>query len=160
MAYLLSENRHKDPLGYWQPYERYIDSVKDRMPPGALKLALSRDWYDFNVHSCPHDGWLEELRIIESDSASSLPRFNSAEVRLLGAYHDGFICLRYPRLISMNIQTLELAKGFGDWLYDEFRLSEKGNLLHEIEWASGARWLIESDDVEVLWQPFVNGSEV
>jgi hypothetical protein len=68
--------------------------------------------------------------------------------------------LRYPRLISLNIQAVELAEGFGDWLYDELRLSDKGNQLHEIEWGSGARWLIESDDVEFYWQPFVNGSEI
>jgi hypothetical protein len=130
------------------------------MPPGALKLALASDWYDFKVHGCPNDGWLEEFRIIESDSASSLPRYNGSEVRLLGSYHDGFICLRYSRLISLNIQAVELAEVFGDWLYDELRLSDKGNLLHEIEWGAGARWLIESDDVESYWQPFVNGSEV
>ncbi len=42
----------------------------------------------------------------------------------------------------------------GDWLYDEFRLSDNGHLLHEIEWADGGRWLIEADDIEFDWRPF------
>jgi len=43
------------------------------------------------------------------------------------------------------------------WRYDEFRLSENGHLLQEIEWATGSRWLIEANDVEFNWRPFVEG---
>ena len=50
----------------------------------------------------------------------------------------------------------------GNWRYDEFRVSELGHLLHEIEWA-GARgaqrrsfsWLIEADDIDFRWIPMV-----
>ena len=130
MSYLLSENRNHDPMGYWKPYERYIDSVKERMPSGALRLALLTDWYDFNCHSCPHDAWLQEFKITESESASGHKRDNSADLKLLGAYHDGVILLRYPRLMSFTIQAPILDGGLGDWLYDEFRLSPNGNMLH------------------------------
>jgi hypothetical protein len=46
--------------------------------------------------------------------------------------------------------------GHGDWLYDEFRATEDGHVLHEIEWwAHGGTgsWLIEATDVEFVWQP-------
>ena len=153
MAFLLSEQRDKDFQGYWRRYEDYIESVRDQMPPGAMKLALSAEWYDFSCHHCPHDAWLQDFKIIEGETASGQKRGDSAELKLLGAYHDELLVLRYPRLMSFNIQAPALSDGMGDWRYDEFRLSANGKLLHEIEWASGARWLIEADDIEFEWQP-------
>ena len=44
-----------------------------------------------------------------------------------------------------------------DWRFDEFRLSDRGNLVHVIEWyhlAEVAQWIIESDDVVFSWYPF------
>jgi hypothetical protein len=153
MSFLLSEQRDKNLQGYWGRYEEYIESVRDRMPPGAMKLALSIEWYDFSVHQCPHDAWLEECKIIEVDPGGQGTRFCSLEVRLLGAFHDGMIHLRYPRMFGYSFQSSICERGMGDWRYDEFRLSERGNLLHEIEWADGGRWLIEADDIEFKWQP-------
>lgn len=126
------------------------------MPPGALKLALSLEWYDFSVHTCPHDSRLEECRIIEvnPDPGGPIPFHCSLEVKLCGGFQDGIICLRYPRLLGYNIHSLDCEHGMGDWLYDEFRLSDNGHLLHEIEWADGGRWLIEADDIEFNWRPF------
>ncbi len=80
------------------------------------------------------------------------PRRCSLEIRLLGAYHDRHILLRYPRLFSYSMQTATCDKGLGDWLYDELRLSDGGHLLHEIEWANRSRWLIEADDIEFEWR--------
>ena len=154
MSFLLSENRENDLHGYWKRYEDYLKAEGHRMPPGALKLALSADWYDFTFHTCPHDAWLEECRIIESDPGEESPRNCSLEVRLLGAYHDGWIHLRYPRLFSYSLQSSKCERGMNDWLYDEFRLSDNGHLLHEIEWADGGHWLIEANDVEFEWRPF------
>ncbi len=153
MSFLLSEQRHNDFQGYWKRYKEYIESIRDRMPQGAMKLGLSNDWYDFTIHQCPHDAWLEEYKVIETDPGGQAVRFCSLEVRLLGAYHDGIIGLRYPRLFGYNFQSMNCERGMGDWLYDEFRLSERGHLLHEIEWANGGRWLIEADDIEFSWQP-------
>jgi hypothetical protein len=154
MSFLLSEQRDKDFQGYWRRYEEYIESVRDLMPPGAMKLALSAEWYDFRCHHCPHDASLQEFKITVGATASGPKRENSGELKLLGAYHDRLLLLHYPRLMSFNIQASALNGGLGEWRYDEFRLSTSGNLLHEIEWASGARWLIEADDIEFQWQPF------
>ena len=46
----------------------------------------------------------------------------------------------------------------GDWRYDEFRLSERGHLIHEIEWAPQVQgkplsWIIEADDIDFRWIP-------
>jgi hypothetical protein len=50
------------------------------------------------------------------------------------------------------------APSHGDWRYDEFRLSERGHLIHEIEWAYGVEcrafsWIIEADDIDFRWIP-------
>ncbi len=120
-----------------------------------MKLALAMEWYDFSVHQCPHDAWLEEFKLTESSSGGNIAeRSCSLEVQLLGAYHDGRIMLRYPKVFSHQISVADCGRGMGDWRYDEFRLSERGHLLHEIEWADGHRWLIEANDIEFEWVPF------
>ena len=40
--------------------------------------------------------------------------------------------------------------------YDELRLSERGNLIHEIEWCGAtdtASWIIDASDTEFRWVP-------
>lgn len=60
---------------------------------------------------------------------------------------------RVPLLKSVSYTFTNPASAHGryDWRYDEFRLPDEGNLIDEIEWArppgTGARWLIEADDV-------------
>jgi hypothetical protein len=77
---------------------------------------------------------------------------------LLGSYHDGHIEITYREVKNYSlIATLsgpEAGEGHGDWLVDEIRLSERGYLLHEIEWSRGSDWLIECKDFEYRWLPF------
>ena len=49
-----------------------------------------------------------------------------------------------------------LAETYGhqDWRYDEFRVTDQGHVLHEIEWngfLETGRWLIEASDVIHSW---------
>ncbi|MBI3555166.1 MAG: mechanosensitive ion channel, partial [Deltaproteobacteria bacterium] len=79
-------------------------------------------------------------------------RVTAIRVRLLGAYHDGFIELFYSRVIRYSLSSPSSVRGLGDWLYDEFRVAPGGHLIHEIEWAGfprdeGSRWIIEASDV-------------
>jgi len=132
-------------------------SVGDKFPKGAFELATSGWWYDAGDHRCPHDAWLEEVSIIEGSKGDcSEIRTASIRVRLLAAYRDGFIEFRYPKVFRCDLKGHRIEQGHRDWRYDEFRLSESGNLLHEIEWhglGETGRWLIESDDVEYRWLP-------
>ncbi len=71
-------------------------------------------------------------------------------VRLLGAYHDFELEFFYPKVFSYTFQAGALNSGHGDWRYDEFRLSDDGHLVHEIQWCREAHeptWLIHADDV-------------
>jgi hypothetical protein len=131
--------------------------VRDAFPPGAWALATS-DWYgDFGDPRCLHDAWLESVTFSEPYGGKNDEKRTCAlHVRLLGAYHDGYIELLYPRVFSYTFTCADALQGHGDWRYDEFRLSERGHLLHEIEWWSPnarGRWIIEASDVEHRWLP-------
>lgn len=156
MAYVLSKDGRDDDFpAAWRRYEGFIASVRDKLPSGALALANSNWYYNFNDHRCPHDSWVERFIIEEPSSGErSEVRTLALSVRLLGAYHDGFIELRYPRVYEYQLSVHNGTDGHRDWRYDEFRLSQQGNLIHEIEWSRNndtGTWLIEASDIEFQW---------
>jgi hypothetical protein len=79
---------------------------------------------------------------------------------LLGAYHDCRIELTYPKVYFYRFGSRDSGTGAGDWRYDEFRLTDDGRVIHEIEWAfgpaRGASWLIEAADVQFKVLPMQN----
>jgi hypothetical protein len=77
-------------------------------------------------------------------------------VRLFGAYHDGFIELRDPRVFTYRLDVEDGDSDHHDWRYDEFRLSNRGNVIHEIEWSGlhdVGTWFVEASEVELAWFP-------
>jgi hypothetical protein len=79
----------------------------------------------------------------------------SLRLRLLGAYHDGYIELLYPRVFAYRLNMEDGEMRQRDWRYDG--VSDRGQVIHEIEWrCSGGkgRWLIEASDVQLQWVPF------
>ena len=165
MAYILTAELDAEdrPGTAFARYQGYIASVRDRLPPGALRLATA-DWY-FNSsdHRAPHDARLDAVTVTESAAAGeppSAPRSVSIAVRLLGAYHDGHIELRYRGVTRYRIELRSPEPdarpwGHRDWRYDEFRLAPGGRVEHEIEWWGPwptGTWLIEAADVEYAWR--------
>jgi hypothetical protein len=156
MAFILSAQRR--PSGAVIPnfrrYQEYLVANRSRFPRHAYELATS-DWYHHpSDHRCPHDAWLESA-IFEEPATGDRNEIRTAtlRVRLLGSYHDGHIELTYPQVFRYELLGAALGGGHADWLWDEFRLSDGGHVLHEIEWASESRWLIEASDVQCTWQP-------
>ncbi len=143
----------------FERYEIYLAQNRDVFPPRAYELATSDWFYNPRDHSCPHDGWLESLQILEKPDTDPRQRSCSISLRLLGAYHDRHIEISYPTVYAYSFQTLSPnARSHGDWRYDEFRISDKGQLIHEIEWAYRAEcrafsWTIEADDIRFRWIP-------
>jgi hypothetical protein len=159
MANYLKE-READVLGAYGRYQQYLRTQQQRFPAGAFALGTAEWWYDPADHKCPHDAWLESITITEpSLGERSEQRHTSIQVRLLGAYHDGYIELCYPRVYRYSLGAPAAEIGLGDWRYDEFTLSAAGHVIHEIEWAGhqfggeGGRWVIEASDVEYNWLP-------
>ncbi len=158
MPYILSDQRDEAPVEAFALYAAYIESERHRFPAGALAL-LDSDWYfGFSDPRAPHDAWLQSVQVIETraDGSDSSPETN-LDIRLLGAFHNGIIQFTYAGVTSYTLNMHDLARGHRDWRYDEFRISESGYLIHEIEWfgpSETGRWLIQARDVTHTWHPF------
>lgn len=158
MTYVLAaDGRHDDVVAAFARYRDYLEASRDAFPPSAYALATS-DWYfNFFDHRCPHDAWLESLTLTESASGSRREiRRMSMRLRLLGAYHDGYMELLYPQVFRYRLDVNDGERGHGDWRYDELRLADDGHVIHEIEWYGRnetGSWLIEASDVEFKWVP-------
>lgn len=160
--YILSAQRDQPGNGpYIDPFPRYmeyLDANRERFPPGAYQLATSGWYFGFSDPRGPHDAWLEAVEIAEPAKGDRKQfRTVSIRIRLLGPYHDGWIELVYPTVYAYRLGMAHAEGGHGDWRYDEFRVTDDGHLLHEIEWwtyREGGSWLIEADDVQHRWIPF------
>lgn len=158
MTYLLSsDGRDEDVVEAFRRYQAYLVSVKDRFPPFAYALATSEWYFNFEEQRCPHAGWLESLTLVEPSSGERHEiRHLSLRVRLLGASHDGYIDLHYPRVYAYTLKVDDGESGHRDWRYDELRVSHHGHLIHEIEWRGRndtGMWTIEASDLELRWVP-------
>jgi hypothetical protein len=154
MAFYLARERDEDVAGAYVRYQEYLRQHQDRFPPGGYALATAEWYQDPNDHRSPHDGWLNRITISEPASGDRQEeRITSIRVELLGAYHDGIVVFNYSRVFRYSLRDVRSIHGHQGWRYDEFRVSDDGFLLHEIEWSNGANWLIEASDVEFLWIP-------
>lgn len=151
------ENPRDYPLFHerYAEYQKYLESIQDKFPPSAREFALAKWRIDTAFHQCPHDSWVEYIKIYEDASGErNQHRVSQIEVKLLGAYHDGFLELKYKNVVRYSLTKTDDWKSYGDWLYDEVRLSENELVLHEIEFHSQTIWLIECEDIEFIWTPF------
>jgi hypothetical protein len=168
MAFILStdfpEESRNDPAllkSRFNAYLDYLQSLRGKLPNSAYEFAVADSHYDPAAHECPHDGWVESLTISEPHERGQ-KRTIEISLRLLAAYHDGYIKLDYQDVRSYSMRTPAdfkappLGVGHGDWLTDEIPLSEDGLVLHEIEFSRGSRWIIECRDIIYQWQPILN----
>lgn len=153
------DDNHPAAERAFERYESYLTQNKAVFPPRAYALATSDWFYNPRDHRCPHDARLEWLQMVENPGADPHRRTCSLSFRLMGAYQDGYIEISYPTVYAYSLQALSIDAGsHGDWRYDEFRISERGHLVHEIEWAYQTEcrafvWTIEADDVVFKWNP-------
>lgn len=135
----------------FRKYYEYIESVKHLLPASAYTFATAPWHYNYSDHRCPHDAWFETMTIQDQQhrTDNEVSRWTTTiHVRLLGAYHDGYIELTYK-----NVHAY-LLENHGDWITDEVRLSANGMVEHEIAWLGG-KWIIECEDIVYEWKPFL-----
>lgn len=153
MSFILAANRDHDSLEEgrknWEDYQVHLEALKERFPDSAFKIATSDWWYQFDLPEAPHDARLIAFRMGDHGAPSwDNPKFSWIEIELQSAY-SGRILLRYPLVYRYEMMVKEASRGIhGDWRYDEFTLTNEGHLLHTIEWADGAVWVIEASDLE------------
>ena len=135
-----------------------MQSGKSKLPASTKEFALAEWHYNHEDHRCPHDAWLENVSIREIVAPENIQhRILEIVIRLLGAYHDGYIELIYKDVLSYSLdlpyrrKKAPLPGKHGDWLVDEITFSPRSKVLHEIEWAEDATWMIECHDIEFKW---------
>jgi hypothetical protein len=155
MAFYLSKERNEDVVGAYRRYQQYLIDHEKAFPPGAYALGTEEWWQLPSDSRSPHDARLEEFSIVENGGADRNERSTAIRMTLMGSVT---IKLYYPRVFKFDLQTATCLQGLGDWLYDEFTVSNDGHMIHEIEWAGfgkgeGSRWIVEASDIEVQWIP-------
>ena len=155
--FILGNERDDDVESAFDSYTKYLKENSNRFPTSAYKLATSTWYFGFSDHKAPHDAWLEKIVVSEPATGErNEVRKTSITINLLSAYHTGVIEFHYPEVYEYQLSGLHIQQGLGDWRYDEFRINDKGQLVHEIEWASwGASnsWVIVASDVHHKWVP-------
>jgi hypothetical protein len=155
MAFYLSKERNEDVVVAYRRYQQYLNDNQKAFPSGAYALATAEWWQLPSDSRSPHDARLEAFSILENGGAERNGRSTAIRMKLMGTVN---IELFYPQVFKFELQTPTCLAGLGDWLYDEFTLSQSGRLIHEIEWAGfgrgeRSRWIIEASDIEVKWLP-------
>jgi hypothetical protein len=59
-------------------------------------------------------------------------------------------------VVRYELNGSDVERGHHDWRYDELRMSDRGHLIHEIEWHGASDiglWVIEASDLEFRWVP-------
>ncbi len=158
MSYILSANRDHDSFENacenWENYQSYLRALKDKLATSAFEIATSSWWYQFDLPEAPHDSRLNAFRMGDHGApAWDNQKYSWIEIELHSAY-SGTILLRYSNVSWYELRMSNESQGVhGDWRYDEFSLSAEGNLLHTIEWADGAVWVIEASDLKHQYIP-------
>jgi hypothetical protein len=149
----------------FRDYRHYLDAQRKRMPVRAWEFAAAEWHYNPDDHRCPHDAWVNRLEVVElAGGDRHQNRTLEIRVELLGAYHDGRIRLVYPGVTRYSFylpwdpRSGAPAAGHGDWLVDEVSRSDSSRadrlvVLHEVAFANGSVWTIESDDIHYDWLP-------
>jgi len=161
VAYILSENRTggvSDVERAFRRYREHLQESRSRFPPSAYAVATSEWYYSLSDARSPHDAWLVESRLIErpTSDADVLARVLDMNVRLVNGAHDRYLNFSYTGVTSYSLQVSDTAAGHRDWRYDEFRLNDQNEVVHEIEWygpkATG-RWIIVASDIVLTYTP-------
>ena len=157
--YVLTEQLHAngDASLPFKRYREYLERNKERFPVSAFKLAIG-PLLNVADRRCPHDACLEWAHFEEPSKGERRHiRHLNLRVRLLGAYHDRYLELFYPKVYSYSMSNPTASGGHFDWRYSELTINKAGNVVHEIEWAgppgAQATWLIEASDVRLRSLP-------
>ncbi len=132
-------------------FEAYLATVKLDLPTNVYAFASNSDHFDLTSKSALHDAWMVSTSIAEiATGACQENRATEITIKLLGAWHDRHIFLRY-REVSRYVfdsprRTTEREgnqTSHGDLMTHEVRLASAGSFEHEILFVDGTTLLIE-----------------
>ena len=140
----------------FDPYWRYLASVKDIMPPNLFRFASTLDNYNSSPNSL-RDSWIESWKVGEVGVGE---RRRSRRVNviacLLGPMHDRFIHLIYKDVEQHTITAdddRQIGFGYGDLLFHEMTIKGENLFSHELVFASGAVFMVDFREFEHRIEP-------
>lgn len=134
----------------YQRYRTYLESIKDRLPKHVFSFAANPHHFDLSSHSSLHDAWLEQLTVCEkAEGVRGEIRRLEIQILLLGPFHDRKIHLHYTgvKQYSCSMPPNNGGVMHGDLFTHEIRLSDAGQIVHELEFERGAVLTIECADI-------------
>lgn len=158
--FILTKDRPENSLDEWkrcwEQYAQHLRGIQNALPSATREFAEAPWHYDHLDHRAPHDAWVRSVNVADQGLAESTSRGAiEISISLLGAYHDRVLTLEYVGVERHDI--ISGAGGYGDWLYDEIRLSQQGLVLHEVEFSNGS-WIVECKDLRYTWHPLLQHS--
>ena len=140
-----------------EKYLQYLESMRGRLPPNTKHFVFHEDHYNFTSEKCLHDSWVQHLTLEERPLGThGSDRVVNINLKLLGAFHDGYHHLTYHNVESYSLRLRKTARsatiiGHGDWLIDEVTLNENGMVCHEIIFSDTGTWKIVCADISYRW---------
>lgn len=149
---------YTDEMGvtHFDAYFNYLSSVKDRFPRPLYEFAGDKTRYSLSDAKTMHDSWIEKLSVEEGVEKDGLNRrFVSIETRFLGPYHDRHFYFRYQQVVAYTFNHPEKFAappkfGHGDVLVQEFLITDRHDISHEILFSSGSRLHIICREIDVM----------
>src|SRR5712671_6315432 len=90
----------------WGIYEKYIQSIRKKLPEHIYAFAANPNNFNFQSHSSLHDSWLESFNVKEvATGKRNEIRKLEIEISLLGPFHDRRIHLCYTGVTQYSFVT-------------------------------------------------------
>ena len=136
-------------------YEKYIHSIRARLPEHLYAFASNPDHFNLEAHSSLHDAWLESL-VVNEVATGERNQIRQLEIKicLLGPFHDRRINLHYTGVEQYSFNTPPVYghprykhTAHGDLFTHEIRLGQNGLFIHELLFERNAVFLVECADI-------------
>ena len=138
--------------GSYPEYLAYIQSIENKLPASAYEYAIAEWHYSLTDPRGIHDAWLQSLTITGVFGPDQRPQTCDIQATFLNAFCDRLLKFHYQGVISYNLQTPATFRAHPDVYFDEIRLSDRANVIHEILFMDNIRWIIESRNFSLTHQ--------
>ena len=129
-------------------YDAHLEKISSMLPEETKLFVLSSWYQNPKSHDCPHDAWLQELKVT-AKTENEEDRVVNVTMKLLGNCHDRILTFEYVNVIDLNFDMKKCGRhNVGDWLSDEFDLADEGFISHEILWQFGKPWRIVAKNIK------------
>ncbi len=148
---------------HFETYRTHLETIRHRMPAHVYAFAADFQHFDLFSHSTLHDAWLESITIEEIATGTRHEvRRLEIRLRLLGAFHDRHIHLRYEGVTSYS-NAMPARHGdsryehtsHGDLFTHEVLVNDAGMLTHELLFERDSTLFIECANITHWETPIV-----